>query len=92
MEGGEWYVAQDGGLHNFFETGDVSGAGVEANKTPSSGGQVCIFFFHGWVKLLPLGHPINHLESKEENWALKALISHLEQANPPSPSQNTLFF
>lgn len=28
---------------------------------------VGIFFFHGWVKLLPLGHPINHLESKEEN-------------------------
>lgn len=28
MEGGEGYVAQDGGLHNFFETGVMSVAQV----------------------------------------------------------------
>lgn len=26
-----------------------------------------IFFLHGWVKLLPLGHSINHLESKDQS-------------------------
>lgn len=51
MEGVGRICVQDV-LANFFETGVmVSGAGVEANKTPSSGGQVCELLFHHWVKL-----------------------------------------
>lgn len=67
MREGKDMLHKTGVFITFLRRGNVSGAGVEANKTPSSGGQVCIFFFHAWVKLLPLGHPINHLESKEEN-------------------------
>lgn len=39
----------------------------------------------GRVKLLPRGHSINPVESKEENSTLKAPLSHLEQTSQTSP-------
>lgn len=66
----------DGGLHNFWDRGNVSGTGVEANKTPSSGGQVCIYFFHAWVKLLPLGHQLITWRARRET-ELSKLSFHI---------------